>query len=63
MDNITVSLPLERVAELYNSVLQHDKDQSDIIQLRREIEGLRALQFDCFQLLGDLRKSVAKLQK
>lgn len=58
-----VTLPIEPVVRLYSMIDNHDKDQSEIIQIRRELEGLRNMQHECFQILGDLRKELKSIER
>lgn len=58
MNNAFITLPIESVIELYDAIKQHDKSQTEIIQLKREVEGLRNIQHECMQLIGELRKKI-----
>lgn len=52
----TCNIPLRDLIKLYNSVEAHDKNQAEIIRLRKEVEGLRSHVFDTISIIQELRK-------
>lgn len=56
----TVNVPLEDLVALQNLPEYARKLEAENAQLRREIEGLRRIQSETLQVLGDLRRTIKK---
>ena len=55
-----VQVPLSELVALQNMTSEFDKLRSENAQLRREMEGLRRVQSETLQVLGDLRRDFRK---
>lgn len=51
-----VQVPLSELVALQNMTSEFDKLRAENAQLRREVEGLRRVQSETMQVLGDLRR-------
>lgn len=56
-----IQIPLSELLALQSLPLEMDKLKAENQQLRREIEGLRRVQSEALQVLGDVRRSLRKL--
>lgn len=54
----TVQVPIEDIIALYGALQERDKTAAENQQLRREVEGLRNMQSECFLALSDIRKQL-----
>lgn len=55
-----VQVPLSQLVELQNMMNNQDKLAKENAQLRREVEGLRGIQFQCMEIITELRKAQCK---
>lgn len=53
-----VSVPLSELVKLQNMTSDFEALRMENAQLRREMDGLRRIQSECMQVLGDLRRSL-----
>lgn len=57
-----VQVPLSELVALQNMTAEFDKLRLENAQLRRELEGLRRVQSETMQVLGDLRRDFRKVK-
>lgn len=55
-----VQVPLSELVSLKNMTAEFEKLRAENAQLRREMEGLRCVQSETLQVLGDIRKEFRK---
>ena len=56
-----IQIPLSELIALQSLPSEMDKLKAENQQLRREIDGLRRVQSEALQVLGDMRRSLRKL--
>lgn len=56
-----IQIPLSELVSLQSLPSDMDKLKAENQQLRREIEGLRRIQSEVLQALGDVRRSLRKM--
>lgn len=57
-NSLTVCLPLGDLLALYRAIENNNNQDTQLERLRREVEGLRNMQYECMTAIGDLRKSL-----
>lgn len=57
-----VQVPLSELVALKNMTAEFDNLRAENAQLRRELEGLRRVQSETMQVLGDLRREFRKVK-